>query len=874
MAPPSNPARITLRETGEFVRNPAHARTGVPFPRGMVRDASRLIAVASGGRALPTQSRMLAAWPDGSAKWVLIDVLGQVSPRSSLAIEITSNDRLSSQFTPVRIVDSADAHDVDTGVARFVVNRRGDRLLRSVERGNLSLLGSGGVAATLTDTEGRKWPIVVSKSTVEERGPVVATICLSGRVQAPGPVSQLEFTARLRFTAGAANVQIEFRVWNPRAAVHPGGLWDLGDPGSICFKDLSISCQPSHSGVLDWVAERGSEPRSSRAALWSIYQDSSGGKHWNSPNHVDRNGELAVTFQGYRVVESSGSGVKEVARGRRANPHAVLHSAGTWVAVAIRDFWQTFPKALRRRENSISAGLFPCECAADFELQGGEQKRHDVLLGFGLEGEQPGLRSLESPLEAIVDPDWIEESQAVPWFTAAAPDDDVRYAAYIQQVVEGERSFFSRREIIDEYGWRNFGELYADHEAVGHTGQEPFVSHYNNQYDFIYGAFIHHLRTADIRWRRLMEEAARHSIDIDIYRTVGDRAAFNGGLFWHTDHYRPAATSTHRTYSRANAANGPYGGGPANEHNYSSGFLHYYFLTGDEEAALTVKVLAEWVIAMDDGALAPLSWIDAGPTGFASCTVAPDFHGPGRGAGNSINTLIDAFSLDHDRRYISKAEELIRRCIHPHDDVADLRLDDPEHRWSYLVFLQALGKYLLTKQSHGERDLAYYYARDSLLHYARWMSEHEVPYADVLHKVEFPTETWPAHDIRKSHVFHLAAAHASGAERELFAQRAAFFQRRCLDDLLQFPTAWLTRPLVILCVHGALHEYFRRRGYPPAPQEAHDHDFGAPARFRGQRERVASRFLGKLLLMVSLAPRLLRERWTLLRWRLGLFRAT
>ncbi len=24
---------------------------------------------------------------------------------------------------------------------------------------------------------------------------------------------------------------------------------------------------------------------------------------------------------------------------------------------------------------------------------------------------------------------------------------------------------------FDEYGWRHFGDLYADHEAVGHSGE-------------------------------------------------------------------------------------------------------------------------------------------------------------------------------------------------------------------------------------------------------------------------------------------------------------------------------------------------------------------------------------------------------------------
>ena len=93
-----------------------------------------------------------------------------------------------------------------------------------------------------------------------------------------------------------------------------------------------------------------------------------------------------------------------------------------------------------------------------------------------------------------------------------------------------------------------------------------------------------------------------------------------------------------------------------------------------------------------------------------------------------------------------KAEELVQRCIHPADDISARKLGEPEHRWSYLVFLQILSKYLEVKRELGEYDYHYHYGRESLLHYSRWMLENEIPYKACLSKVEIPTETWPAHD--------------------------------------------------------------------------------------------------------------------------------
>ena len=48
-----------------------------------------------------------------------------------------------------------------------------------------------------------------------------------------------------------------------------------------------------------------------------------------------------------------------------------------------------------------------------------------------------------------------------------------------------------------------------------------------------------------------------------------------------------------------------------------------------------------------------------------------------------------------------------------------------EHRWSYTVFLQVLGKYLDMKTEAGVTDWMFSYARESLLHYARWIARYE-----------------------------------------------------------------------------------------------------------------------------------------------------
>lgn len=859
-------ARVFVEESLGRSRENEPVRIGVPFPRGLVFDAGEVTVLDQHARAVPHQCRVLASWPDRSVKWVLVDALVcvEANQRAVLWVRRKSLHASSAQGSnkhELKVAEDADRLIVDTGAGWFHMSKHGFGPLQAVRLGSTEVLATVGSEIRLRMGDGTEHAPLVDSVRLEESGPVRASILVEGGFAHRDRRGPLLFESRLIFFSGSTCVTFEFQIRNPRAAHHPGGLWDLGDGGSCFFTDLSIRLYPRDPvREAEWYAEIPSPVQHIGGLHFSLYQDSSGGANWDSPNHVDFANRLTVSHAGYQVKAGPPGESKLIGEGRRATPCLRVSTETGWMAATTKDFWQNFPKALRLDDGALSIGLFPSESTAGFELQGGERKRHTLFLDFGLHDRAPVIPLRQEPLAPSLDPSWIEQCGAISSFAAAESDGDQSYSKYVDSIIEGPHSFLRKREVVDEYGWRNFGDLYADHEAVHHSGPKPMVSHYNNQYDFIYGSAVQFLRTGDSRWHRLMEDAARHTIDIDIYHTAEDRSAYNGGLFWHTDHYRDAATSSHRSYSRRNGGRG-YGGGPSNENNYTSGLLHYYYLTGDPQAADAVLELANWVIAMDDGSLNLFGLIDSGPTGLASKTVSTDYHGPGRGAGNSINALLDAYKLRSDRRFVVKAEELIQRCIHPADNIQALRLDEPEYRWSYLVFLQALGKYLELKVELGEDDYCHHYARASLLRYAGWMLDNEVPYKDVLHKVEIPTETWPAQDIRKCHVLYLASKYADPAMRPILKQRAAYFFERCIRDVLSFDTAYLTRPLVILCVYGYVHSFFQKQVDPPVLGTAHGYEFGEPRIFRSQRDRLRFELMRKLHVASAEIRRMLRAEW-------------
>jgi hypothetical protein len=520
-----------------------------------------------------------------------------------------------------------------------------------------------------------------------------------------------------------------------------------------------------------------------------------------------------------------------------------MHDGFATTGLAMRHFWQNAPKSLEADAGLVTLRLFPRQFGDLHELQAGERKTHAFHLAFGDDGVAPApLDWVRQPALAAADPRWYCSSDAVAYLTAGPEGHDPRYLELIESIIEGPETFELRREAIDEYGWRNFGDIYADHEAAYFHGDGPIVSHYNNQYDAIAGFAGQFMRGGDPRWWAAMEELAWHVRDIDLYHTTDDKAAYSGGLFWHTAHYVDAGRSTHRCYPKAP---GVPGGGPSNEHAYSTGLMLHYLLTGDTDSREAAISLADWIVRMDDGRLTPFRWVSRSATGLASKTYAPDYHGPGRGAGNAIVVLLNAWRLTGRRVYLETADTLIRRCVHPCDDIDARQLLDPERRWSYTVFFQALGRYLDEKIHRGENDAAYAYAQHSLLHYARWMADHERLYLERPEVLEYPTETWAAQDLRKSDVLLLAARHAGDEDRERFLARAEQFYTRALDMLMEMETRFTARPRVILLGSGFMRAAFRR-GVPTAPAAARPAEWPAPQVFAPQRA-VAKQQVKRLL---------------------------
>lgn len=817
---------IAVQETAGIARRREPVTVGIPIPRGGLPRGTAP-GLFRDERAIPCQFEVLDRWPDGSARWVLLDFFVEALPRERIEFHVTlqAAPDVAAKFI-VKSNQTENGWFVDTGRAQFTID--GDAFLppRSVRSSGVELLDAARCGWSVVDGAGGVWSPQVERTERETHGDVRTTLRVEGTLSDDEGKSQLEFFARLHFWAGLQSVRVALTVRNPRRAAHPGGHWELGDAGSVLLEDLSVRVATRSGTDVSWSADPGAPLAHAGATPFELYQDSSGGENWQSRVHLTRDREIPTRLKGYRVRMG-----EEERLGLRATPRVAVHGDGGGVAVSMRHFWQNFPKAIAADGGVLTLGLFPRQFAATHEIQGGEQKTHEFWLSFGRDATDATGEGMRCPLVVAPAAESFVRSAAIPYLTTLESDHNEHYLELVSQALEGNDTLEQKRETADEYGWRHFGELWADHEAKYWEGEGTFISHHNNQYDVVYGAFLQFARSGDARWFAVMEELARHVIDVDIYHTTEDKPAYNHGLFWHTVHYVDGDLATHRSYPKR----GSSGGGPADEHNYTTGLMHYHFLTGDPLGRETTIESAQWVIDADDGARTIFRWLDRSPTGLSSKTRELLYHGPGRGAGNSINALLDGWRLTGDERFHVKCIELLHRTIHPEDDVEERNLLDAENRWSYTVYLQALGKFLDTMADAGRVDADYAYARASLLSYARWMAAHERPILETPDQLEYPNETWAAQEIRKSDVFKFAALHASGEERERFVEKGDWFFHESLRSLATFDTKSYLRPVVILMHYGLMQSFWDRHPNEARPAPPSDVSWPPRERFVPQR---------------------------------------
>jgi hypothetical protein len=691
--------RLTLANELPFEREGEPVTCGVPLARGFVRDFDELTLLGPEGRAVPLQALPTSTYQDGSPRWVLLDFQADLPAGGKAAYRLTKGPRAPvPRRLTFRLADGV--AEVDTAGARFRINTDRFRLFDSVVVGGQELLAGGEEGGAFLEQEGgarHRGDGKTTKVRLERAGPLAAVLTVQGEIRPGARLPLAEYVARMHFYVGKAAVRVFYTLHNPAAQQHPGNVWDLGSGGSIMMEDFSILL-PLARGA--WDSRVGVEASRPACVASKLYQDSSGGPNWDSANHIDRDYQVPVTFRGYRVYE----GGRTVSEGDRAEGWIHVRGRSGGVAAGVRDFWQNFPKALEWDGETLRVGLWPREFAGVHEILGGEQKTHEMLFVFhdaetGDETVERRLKAFERPLYAMPDAAAVCATRA---FWPTAPIDRQRFEmlertcdTLVEPVGRRQASVITKWDQIDEYGWRHFGDTFADNESSPaemvrdfpkhYFGRQP-ISHYGNEYDVNYGVLLQGLRRGDPKWMWMADVMCRHYADVCVYHTGADgAAAYRHGPFTHTTHGTAAFRSTHRMYPIEAGKYGlPYSsGGPNAGHCYVASLAQHYYLTGDLTSRDAFLEVAGWTVDSP--------W-------FTQMMM-----GDQRGIGNFLMTHVYAYQLTKDRKYYDAAVKMLDYVREPFEGLGAT------------LFVKAAGRFLDMKVENGQLDADYQKALRKML---------------------------------------------------------------------------------------------------------------------------------------------------------------
>ena len=786
---------FTLANNGDQALNNAPVWLGVPCPQGLYFLQPGIRILSDFGVMQSLAAKPCAFWPDGSVQWVKIVGTCSLQPGQQLHCYFTEAPRqdIPTHDIPVRPTQTH-LHIVGTQHQQWQIER------------DCMLAWSCGVGASLSLHVNAEQDSVsldncyceyshISNAT---RPLVVEVVQRAELTLKTHKVLRLEAHSRVYLDSG--DITLQLTVTNPAAANHPHGQWDLGDANSIDLQCIELLINAAHPHLL--VQDK---TFSSEQEAITLYQASSGKPQWQSPVHQDAMQQVTLPFQGYQVTQQG----QLLCQGDHANPSVSVQPHGRKCYVTPEQFWQNFPGQVVVAPTHARISLLGADMAAPQELQPGEQKTRFIRLSSTPYHVQ---QQLHTRLHAS----WVQACKVFPFFEPAQLGSKLHNL--IQQGENGENSFFTKRDRIDEYSWRHFGELYADHECALAPDVPLFVSHYNNQYDPIQGMLNQWLLTGKPRWFALADDLAKHVADIDVYHTQDDKPDYSGGLFWHTDHYVQAHTATHRTYSK-HQPRGVYdghagGGGPGGQHCYTTGLLWHYWLTGYQPSKDALLSIADWITRYYEGdgtLLAVLMGLknrhDPGLKNIISGRYPLD-----RGTGNYLQTLMDRYHLLQQQTDLDQCAQVIYNCISPDEDLKTRDFDNIEATWFYTVLLQAVCRFILLKERLQQNDATYAYAVTSLRHYARWMSRHEQNALDHADRLEFPNQTWTAQDLRKVCVLNFASRYLDEADAQAALNRAELILGRCEAWLSESDESNTTR---VLCLMMQNAHYL---GYRRAPQ--------------------------------------------------------
>ncbi len=602
------------------------AAIGVSLPEGGVTDVDTVEATAPDGTRHPVQAMPLAVWPDGSVKWVLIELPADLEappkPRSS-AYKVRFSEGAAEPLGDVRVEESADQITVSNGVLTLAFDRKRFALFSSVTLEGAEIIGSGECSdILLEDKFGKRYCASRAadyRAEVEHAGPVRATVRLSGKHRAADGTTFLDFRVRVSVFHNCPSVLVEHQIVN-REDTMPGvkvavlklvQKLNVGDEPVVAVRQGMHGADTAYrpiSGIRqDMRIETGTARSASLGGEGAIVTD---------PQPFDED----FSVMDFHIREFP----------------AVRYSSGLWLDVSgsvdghrrgatvfFRNMLENQPKIVENRRNEIALHVIP-RMPEDLDYMQGWSKRHEIIFCFhqGAEDAEAGER----------DQAWIrwthQPGVIVPfaWYQKTKAEDMDKIMPHrlrkyplmernLEKAPEG-GNWQGESAPPPGTGMLNWGDFcYGE----ARPGWSPGTYWCNNEEDFIYGDALLALRNEDASGLSQVRCMARHQIDIDTLSYSQDPLR-NGAVIPHAvDHTR---------------------GAPYTSHIWFQGSILYYYLSGDPDAREAAVSLGDFLLRFIERR-------------FRACTAT------GREHGWPILTLCSIYELTRDEKYLEGACKLI-----------------------------------------------------------------------------------------------------------------------------------------------------------------------------------------------------------------------
>ncbi|MBI4024218.1 MAG: hypothetical protein HY360_04500 [Verrucomicrobia bacterium] len=298
--------------------------TGIPLPRGRSESLDQLV-LHENGKPVPAQFSQRATWyPNGQLKWVGLDFLAKFDngkPRE-YRVKVLPNAP-AARKSPISMQETGAKLAIDTGKLRFTVDRKHFAGVEDAWLGNDQIVRGGG-GPFLVDERGERFEAANDENAVvevEESGPVRVTIHAAGWYASAKTKEKLcIFDTRINAYAGQARLDISQRTIITYDTDKEKKLADVG---------FTVK----HADASRWQLGADGRVLLGEGAAW-IHQD-----RWNH----------------FRMV----AGDKPAGEGKQSDGWAAQVLKPGSLIVAVRNFWQLYPKELELARNATTLHFWP-----------------------------------------------------------------------------------------------------------------------------------------------------------------------------------------------------------------------------------------------------------------------------------------------------------------------------------------------------------------------------------------------------------------------------------------------------------------------------------------------------------------------------------